>query len=368
MAENEHFYAAIMAGGGGTRLWPLSRHTRPKQLLELIEGSTLYRMAVDRLEPMVEPDHIIVLTIQELVPGLKIESPEIPVENYFLEPSPRGNAAAIGLAALRLFQRDPQAVMACLTADHIIRNSDRFRQLLRAASQAAREGSLVTLGIKPQGPDPTYGYIHRGEAAGTFEGMQAFRVKAFKEKPPLELAQQYVSSEEYDWNSGMFVWKVESVLDEIRRQMPGLAEALGSIEPVLGTEEEQQVMDQVWPTLEKLSIDYGIMEGASNVLMIPAQELGWYDVGDWSRLLELLEADEQGNVTRGGRVMLRATRGSLVLHEPEEATAKLIVLLGMENVIVIDTGDVLLVCDRSHAANVKSIVDELDQKDMKGYL
>jgi len=368
MADNEHYYAAIMAGGGGTRLWPLSRHDRPKQLLELLDKRTLYRMAVDRLLPLMQAESIVVLTIRDLVPGLQEETPEIPVKNFLLEPSPRGNAAAIGLAALRLIERDEQAVMACLTADHVIRDERRFRQLLLAAYEAAVKGSLVTLGIEPDSPDPTYGYIHRAEKAGVFAGMQAYRVAEFKEKPARELAEQYMASGEYSWNSGMFVWKAQSVLDEIERQMPKLAAALLEIRGALGTESEQQVIEGVWPTLDKLSIDYGIMEGAQDVLMIPAQDLGWYDVGDWSRLFQLLGADERGNVTRGGNVMLFDTLRSLVLCEHDKGEQRLVALLGVEDLIVIDTGDVILVCDREHAASVKNIVEELAEKGLNRFL
>lgn len=368
MAKQDHFYAAIMAGGGGTRLWPLSRHSRPKQLLELIEHQTLYRMAVDRLSPIMGLDSIIVLTIAELVPGLQRETPDIPVENYFIEPSPRGNAAAIGLAALRLYRRDEQAVMACLTADHLIQNKKRFHALLAAAYEAALQGSLVTLGIEPDTPDPAYGYIHRAEKAGMYAGMQAYRVEAFKEKPSLEVATRYLDSGEYEWNSGMFVWQAKSVLDEIGRQMPKLAAALEEIEGVLGTESEAQVIERVWPTLDVLSIDYGIMEGARDVLMIAAHDLGWYDVGDWSRLYGLLQADEQGNVIRGQNVVPWETTNSLVLQEGEHTAQRMIITLGLEDIILVDTGDVLLVCDRSHAAGVKQVVDDLAQKGMHRYL
>jgi mannose-1-phosphate guanylyltransferase len=368
MADREHYYAAIMAGGGGTRLWPLSRHNRPKQLLELVEKRTLYRMAVERIEPLIPAENILVLTIAELVPGLQQETPALPAENYYIEPAPRGNAAAIGLAALKLHQRDEDAIMACLTADHVIRNHDRFLGLLAAAYKASHQGGLVTLGIEPEGPDPTYGYIHLGAPAGVFAGMQAFRVAEFVEKPSLDLAQKYLASGEYAWNSGMFVWRVAAVLDEIKRQMPQLAAALGEIEPALGTEAERQVVERVWPGLDKISIDYGVMEGARSVLVIPARDLGWYDVGDWSRLLQLLEGDEQGNVVQSGNVLLRESNGSLILSAADLDSEKLIVLIGLDNVILIDTGDVLLVCDRSHAADVKAVVDELAKRGMDRYL
>jgi len=369
MAQIEHFYAAIMAGGGGTRLWPMSRAQRPKQLLRLIGDRSLYRLAVDRLEPLMPADAITVLTIPELVPALRSETPELPEQNYFIEPAPRGNAAAIGLAALRLARRDDQAVMACLTADHIIRNETRFCELLAAAYEAARDGSLITLGIHPEQADPGFGYIQRGEPAGSFAGMPAFRVQAFIEKPPLEQAREYVADGGYDWNSGMFVWRVDAVLAEIERQMPALASALQEIEPALGGPDEQGVIERVWPALEKLSIDYGIMEGAREVLVIPARELGWYDVGDWSRLFDLLEPDDEGNVARGVNLLLRSSRNSLVVRqEAAEQSERLVVLLGAEDLIVIDTGDVVLVCDRSHAAEVKHIVDELTRMGMERYL
>ncbi len=224
------FVAAIMAGGGGTRLWPLSRRHEPKQVLELFDGKSLFQVALERLSPTFSPGEIVVLCPPDLMPGLARQAPEIPVENFFLEPEPRGNAAALGLAALRLRHRDAECVMACLTSDHIIKNTAAFHELLAAAYAAAAEGNLVTLGIAPTSPDPSYGYIERGSSAGEYGGMPAFHVAAFKEKPDVERAREYVRSGEYVWNSGMFVWSVEALLAEIERQMPALFDGLMEIE------------------------------------------------------------------------------------------------------------------------------------------
>ncbi|MGD8634817.1 MAG: sugar phosphate nucleotidyltransferase, partial [Anaerolineales bacterium] len=199
---DDHFYAAIMAGGGGTRLWPLSRRSRPKQSLALIGERTLFQLAVDRVRPLIPLERIFVMTGVDQAAMLKEQYPQIPADNFLLEPEPKGTAAAIGLAAVHIEAVDPDGIMACLTADHFIKNEVEFRDTLLGALTGANKGGLFTLGVQPTGPDPSYGYIHKGERAGEFAGHSAYKVQAFKEKPDAQLAREYVQDGEYLWNSG----------------------------------------------------------------------------------------------------------------------------------------------------------------------
>ena len=362
------FFAAIMAGGGGTRLWPLSRRQHPKQVLELFDGKSLFQVALARLDPLFLPSEIVVLCPPELMPGLVQQAPELPAENFYLEPEPRGNAAALGLAALRLRRRDPEGVMACLTSDHIIQNVAAFQALLAAAHAAAAEGNLVTLGIEPSVPDPSYGYIERGSSAGEYGGVTAFHVTAFKEKPDIARAREYVSDGRYAWNSGMFVWRVDALLAEIEKQMPDLFSGLAEIDGALGTKAEGDVIARVWAGVQPTSIDYGIMEGAQRAVMFSADNLGWVDIGDWSRLQSMFDQDDNGNSLRAERIVLSGSSRNFVVEGKGATQDRLIVLHGVNDLIIVDTGDVLLLVNREQAGDVKTIVDQLKRTGFEKYL
>src|SRR5574339_828976 len=216
----EHTYAVIMAGGGGTRLWPISRKERPKQLLPLLGQETLFQSTVRRLDNLFPPERILVVTVEEQARQMQIQAPEIPEENYLIEPSPRGTASVVALAAAVLKKRDPEASMAILTADHFIRNKDLFRYLIRTALQVAAKDYLVTLGITPTSPSTGYGYIEQGEPLEGEYRYPVYMVKRFREKPDHETAEQMLRSGTHSWNSGMFVWKADVILGELERQMP----------------------------------------------------------------------------------------------------------------------------------------------------
>lgn len=364
----DDFAAVIMAGGGGTRLWPISRRKRPKQSLRLFGDQTLFRIAVDRLLPIMSPEQILVVTVAEQAELLQPQAPMVPASNFLLEPAPRGTASVIGLAAIRLRRQNPEFVMANLTADHYIANVDKFQKLLLAAYEVACQGELVTLGITPRYPDTGYGYIHRGELLGTFCGYQAYRVEAFKEKPALATAEAYVNSGEYVWNSGMFVWKASRILDEIEQQMPALFSGLMEIEAALGTPEEGRVLEEVWHGLESETIDFGVMEGAEQVTVIPADDLEWWDVGGWNRLFELMEPDEDGNLLVAPKTLTLDMHRTLIYQDPEIKSERLIATLGVDDLIVIDTGDVLLVCRRERAEELRRLVQELTNAGLDHYL
>jgi len=364
----ERTYPVIMAGGGGTRLWPLSRVARPKQSLPLQGGTSLFQQAIQRLLPAFSLDRILVVTVRTLVQQLIEQVPQLSKQNFLTEPSPRGTASVIGLAATVLQRRDPGAVMACLTADHLIKQPDRFLQLLSAAATVAERGDLVTLGITPTYPATGYGYIHVGESTGAVEGFPVSRVHQFKEKPDRSQAAQYLETGEYYWNSGMFVWTAREILEQIEQLMPELSEGLQRIAATLETQAEQQILEEVWSGLRSQTIDYGIMERAERVSVIGADDLGWSDVGGWDRISDLLVADPAGNQVFADDTLLVETRDSLFYQEHPDQGGRLIAALGLRDLIVVDTPDVLLVCRRERAEEVRRLVELLTASGRVQYL
>lgn len=350
----DKYFAVIMAGGGGTRLWPLSRQKQPKQSIKLLGDRTLFQIAVDRLAPLFPPERILVVTGAQYAADLRAQRPALPAENFILEPAPKGTAPALGLAALAIRRRDPQALMACLTADHFIKDEARFRALLLAAAEVAQKDYLVTLGIEPTFPATGFGYIQRDTLFGTFGGFDVYHAVRFREKPPLAEAERMVADGQHSWNSGMFVWKVEQLMAEFAWQMPGFHHQLMQIEA------NPAVLPRVWPNVIEKTIDYGIMEGAERVVVIPAGGLGWNDVGSWESLFAVLPADEQGNIVVGVDLVEVNARGALVHSSNPER--KLVALIGVSDLVVVDTGDVLLVCPRPQAQAVREIVAALKQR------
>jgi mannose-1-phosphate guanylyltransferase len=361
----EHYYAVIMAGGGGTRLWPLSRKAHPKQMLRLIDNRSLFQTSAERLKGVFPLERIFVVTVKDQAEELQEQCPSIPGENFIIEPSPRGTASVVGLAAVALQQRDPQAVMAILTSDHFIGNEPGFRELLTIAYDVAQDDYLVTIGIQPNYAATGYGYIQKGDSLGVYSGVEVSRVLRFKEKPDESHAREMFSQGDHTWNSGMFFWRVDSILAEFKRQMPGLSTKLEEIASAWSTGQRSKVIQRVWPTLKQETIDYGIMEGARNVAVIPAAGLRWSDVGTWDSLFDVLPSDEYGNIVMGGRHLAIDTRESLVYVNQEH---RLIVTIGVEDLVLVDTGDVLLVCRKDQAQKVRNVVDELKKTDGTTYV
>lgn len=359
---NEHFYALIMAGGGGTRLWPLSRREHPKQMLTLVGERSLFQLAVDRLRSFLPAEHILVVTGAEQVSSLAQQVPELPAENFIVEPMGRNTAPCIGLAALHLQHRDPQAVMAVVTADHYIRRVETFCEALQAARAVAEEGYLVTLGIEPTYPATGYGYIQRGETLGAVGNFAAFRVAQFAEKPDAETAVRFLAAGDYAWNSGMFIWQVERIMDEFARWMPDFAATLESLREVLETPDYASLLARLWPTVVKKSIDYGIMEKAERVAVLPV-DLGWSDVGAWPAVMELHTPDAQGNVLQGD-VLALDTTASMVFSN----TGRLIATIGLHDLIILDSADVTLITTREQAERVREIVETLQRQNRDNLL
>ena len=348
-------YALIMAGGAGTRLWPLSREQHSKPALSLYSEQSMFQIAVERLAPLFTFEQIMVVASKNHIADLSAQVPQIPPENYIVEPEGRGTASAIGLAAIHLAQRDPDATMAVLTADHHIGKADVFREVVQAALEFAQQEYIVTLGIRPTWPSTDYGYIEQNGLVGTANGYKAYQAQRFVEKPNLNNAQTMLSLGNYSWNSGMFIWKVSVIMAEIRQQMPELYSNLQRIADLIGKPEYEQELLPIWSAIIKQTIDYGVMEHAKNVLVIPA-DMDWMDVGTWMSLKSLLPSDDKANSIKGD-VILRDSVNTLVI-----GSTRLITGLGLKDLIIIDTPDALMICDINQAGDVRELVKTLKEQ------
>ena len=355
------YQALIMAGGGGTRLWPLSRRTHPKQALTLIGERTLFRHAVDRIAPMFRPEQVFVVTVEDHLEQLVTQAPELPRSNFIVEPEGRGTGPCIGLSAIHMLRQDPDATMVVLTADHFIADEDAFRNALAVAAPLAEAGHLVTLGIQPSFPSTGLGYIKQRELLKTVNGLDVFRVARYTEKPDYETAVSMVASGEYSWNSGMFVWRADRILEEFRSQMSAFHDRLAEVNDTLGSPDYEATLRRVWPGVAKQTIDYGIMERATDVVVLPV-DIGWSDIGSWASLAEILPAGEAGNTTIGQHVEFD-TRNTLIF-----GGRRLVATVGLENMVIVDTEDALLVCPKDRAQDVREIVRILNRGDRQEWL
>jgi len=352
---NPSLYVAILAGGSGTRLWPLSRAGRPKQLLALAGDRTLIQQTLDRVTPLVPPERVLVLTERSHAAAVREQLPEVPAENVVVEPARRGTAGALALAAFIVAQRDPRAVVANLSSDHFIPDSAEFCRTLEVATAAAADGTyLLTLGVHPTYPSTQFGYIQLDERIAEVDGYPVYRVARFVEKPERAVAESYLRDGQHLWNSGMFIWRVDASLTQFRELMPHLYSTLEPIGHLLGTAAGDQALATVYPTIEVQTIDYGIMERAPNVAVIPAR-FAWSDVGSWGELYDVLPKDSNGNVVRGQHLTLDTHR-SLILGQ---ANGRPVVALGVDDLVVVDTPDALFICSRQRTQEVKQLVEWL---------
>ena len=369
-------YGVIMAGGAGTRLWPLSRSDRPKQLLPVVRGRSLLQLSYDRLRGVLPPDRIFVCTGAAHGQAVLDNLPELPKENLLGEPAGRDTANAVGFPAAVLHQRDPDAVTAVVTADHVIEPVDTFQAALKTAFDvvASQPQSLVTFGIIPSFGHTGLGYIHRGEAlpsrtaapgpAGGANGGGAYRVLSFREKPDKATADRYVESGRYYWNSGMFVWRAETVLNELAAHLPQSYRGLMQIASTWDTPRRDAVLKEVYPELPKISIDYAIMEPASQgrgkaqvvVVEMPVQ---WLDVGSWPALAETLQTDDHNNAMSCPFCVLVDSDDNIVISEDP---AHLVTTVGISDMIIVHTRDATLVCPKSEAQRVKELVARVREK------
>jgi mannose-1-phosphate guanylyltransferase len=338
-----------MAGGVGSRLWPRSRKKTPKQFLDLISDETMLQDAYQRLLPTIPAGRILIGVGTSYIPTVREQLPDLPPGNIVAEPSGRGTAPAIGLAAQHIYHQAPDAIMVVVTADHHIAETECFSRVLLAAAQAAENGSLVTLGISPTFASTGYGYVHRGELLDEIDGFGIYHALRFTEKPDAATAREFVDSGRYSWNSGMFIWRVDAILAEFARLMPEFAAQLNEIGAAMGTADEVAVLERVWADVQSETIDYGIMEHAADVAVIPVS-IGWNDVGSWKTLIPLLEADEAGNTATGEHILLD-TRNTLV-YSPK----KLVATIGLQDLVIIETEDALLICPQDMCQDVRKVV------------
>lgn len=359
----QNYVALILAGGGGSRLWPMSRADKPKQMLPLVDQHSMFKVSVDRLAPLFTPDRIFVSTAAGYVDELQQECPEIPAENFIAEPSARNNAAAVALAITVIEKRHPDAIIAMLGSDYHIGKTEHFRDVLATARDIASDGKIVTLGISPAFPSTGFGYIEQGTMIGKQNGLEYYVAQRFTEKPDVVRASQFVASGRYSWNSGMFIWQASKAMAEFERQQNDMYQLFKQLQVAVDTPDYQNQLEAMWDKTPKISIDYAIMEDAKDMVVIPV-DIAWSDVGTWASLYDVLDRDKFGNCVKDmnqDRLVLDA-KDTLLFSD------KLTVAIGVDNIIVVETDDVLMVCHKDRAQDVKQIVTYLRENDMEDYL
>jgi mannose-1-phosphate guanylyltransferase/mannose-6-phosphate isomerase len=352
----EHFHAVILAGGSGTRLWPLSTPSLPKQFLPLPGGKSMIQETLARVAPLIAPESAWVVTNRALTALVREHLPSVPVKHILGEPMGRSTSAAIGWAAAMIARQDRQAVMASLAADHAISHVGVFQQALRLAYELAWQGHLVTLGIKPTAPETGYGYIRFAAPVAEGYGHQAHWAERFVEKPDQATAQSYLADGRYVWNSSIFIWKVETILAELAMHLPELASKMDVIVDAMGTERERAVIDELWPTLPAIPIDYGVLEKTTNLVVIPV-EIGWNDVGNWEQYGALYPADEQ-KVRAVGHHLGLGSQDIFVYNN----TPRKVYTIGLEDVVVIELEDTTVICHKGAVQRVKELAEKQQQQ------
>src|SRR4051794_28856670 len=360
-------YGVIMAGGAGTRLWPLSRGGRPKQLLDVVHGKSLLQLSYERLRGMLPAEQIYVCTGEQHRAPVMQNLPELPPDNLLGEPEGRDTASAVGLPAAVLRKRDPDAVFAVVTADHVIEPVDTFQSSVRTAFDvvAKQPNALVTFGIIPTHGHTGLGYIHRGEPLAGFTG--AYKVQAFKEKPDKATADRYVESGRYYWNSGMFVWRADTVLNELATHLPTVHAGLTKIADAWGTPQQNDVLRATYPGLQKISIDYAVMEPASQAkgkagVMVVEMPVQWLDIGSWPALAETLTIDEHDNAIDAAAVVPLDSDSNIIISRGGTGAQHLIGLIGVSDMIVVHTPDATLIVPKRDAQRVKELVGKVKEK------
>lgn len=343
-------YAVIMAGGIGSRFWPRSREKKPKQLIRIFGSNTMIQDTVERLDGLVSQDHIFVITNRLQKPRVKEQLPGVPAENIIDEPFGKNTAACIGLASVIIARKSPEAVVITLPADHLIQDAEGFRNcIIRAAEFAEGSDGLVTIGVKPTRPETGYGYIQIDEKT---DDEEVHKVLNFAEKPHIDTAKRFLASGDFMWNSGMFIWKISSILSEIESLMPELYQGLEQIKSSLGKSNFQKTLVSVYGQLKSVSIDYGIMEKSKKVYLLKGS-FDWNDVGSWEAVYELSDKDQDMNAIVGD-VYTEKTKNSYIFS-PKKFTS----VIGVDNIVVINTDSSLLICNRENAQDVKHVVDYL---------
>lgn len=353
-----NIYGVIMAGGGGTRFWPASRQKTPKQLLNLTGNDLMINETINRVSKVVDQNKIFIVTNSAQADKMFEVTPNFIGKSHILsEPSARNTAACIGYAAIEILKKYGDGVMCIFPADHYIKDEDSFAKIFNEAINTAMTSEkLVTIGIMPSFPSTGYGYIkyHKSD-------IMVKDVIEFVEKPDLDTAKRYIESGEYAWNSGMFIWKASTILDNFERYLPDIYICLDKIAESIGTENEKAVIERIYPVIPSVSIDYGIMEKSSDVVVLTG-EFGWNDVGSWDTMDALYNADQDGNIICGDQINIE-TKNCISVSK-----GRLIATIGVEDLIIVETEDALLVCSRNKAQNVKEVVDLLKEKGESRYL
>jgi|SRR6218665_487687 len=350
---NKHHYVAIMAGGIGSRFWPMSRANYPKQFLDILgTGKTLIQQTFDRYKQLVPEENIYIVTSQEYVNLVAQQLPTLPFENIVAEPSRKNTAPCIAYIAFKLAQKDPNALMMAAPADHLVLDTEGFIETAKSALNFVDHiNALVTIGIKPTYPNTGYGYIQH-EAPEAAPGV--YKVKTFTEKPNLELAKTFLTSGDFLWNAGIFTWKVKNIIAAFEKFLPEMYEVFHTEKAAYNTPAEAEAIEKIYPLCTNISIDFGIMEKADNVYVIPAS-FQWSDLGTWNSAWENMEKDYFQNAVAGNYVMIVDAKNTVV-HVPDN---KLVLLQGLENYIVVDTKDVLMICQKDKEQEIKEYVAEI---------
>jgi mannose-1-phosphate guanylyltransferase len=350
---SKHHYVAIMAGGIGSRFWPMSRTNHPKQFLDILgTGKTLIQQTFERYSKVVSPENIYIVTSNEYVDTVKKQLPEVVAENILSEPFRKNTAPCIAYVSFKIFQKDPKACLIAAPSDNLVFETGEFVSTCKKAlSFVEHINAFVTIGIKPTYPNTGYGYIQHD----TIEAApDIFKVKTFTEKPNVELAKTFIASGDFLWNAGVFFMKTKNIIAAFEKYLPEMYEAFAAEKDKFNTDEEAAALEEIYPQCTNISIDFGIMEKADNVFVIPAS-FGWSDLGTWNSAWENMEKDESGNAIAGKKVILFDATGSMV-HVPDN---KLVVLQGVEDFIVVDTKDVLLICKKEREQEVKDYLAEV---------
>ncbi|MBI4458870.1 MAG: mannose-1-phosphate guanylyltransferase [Acidobacteria bacterium] len=365
-SPTSHLYAVVLAGGRGTRFWPRSRQRHPKQLMNFWGRASLLQQTVERLRPLIQPANVWVLTNEYLAEEVARQLPEVPRAQIIAEPVQRNTAPCIGLAAELIGMQDAEAVLGVFPSDQTIRKPATFRQVVRLAAKHAAQGAIVVLGITPRWPETGYGYVEFARAPNAHH-LQALPVKQFREKPSLAVAERYVRSRRFFWNSGMFFWKASTIREALRRHLPQTAAVLQAIPRKLadGSKADpgrmRQLLRRSYPSCENISVDYAVLEKASEVVGVPC-DIGWNDVGSWNAVYDLLPHDRMGNVLRTA-ALLTDSSGLLV-----DVPGKLVAGIGLKDLAVVETDDALLIVPRNRSQEVSQLVKQLETERRKNLL
>ncbi len=355
-------YAVIMAGGIGSRFWPKSRKASPKQFLNVFGDATLIQNTVSRLQGIVPPERCLIVTHERYIEHTRNQLPAVPEENILAEPVSRNTAPCIAYAAVKLLAKDPDATMIVLPADHLIQNVRQFHKVLNVAIENAQQPNrLVTIGITPTHPETGYGYIQFEGQVDMTKDPEAYPVRTFAEKPDFQTAERFLESGDFLWNSGMFIWRADTILEQMERHLPDAYEAFAPLSDALGNDNEHDVLVKAFQSCPHISIDYGVMERAETVFVVPGS-FGWNDVGDWRAVYGLSDKNGHGNAVQGNVIMQDSER-CLV-----QGDGRLVVLVGMNDTVVVDTEDAILVCNKESAQQVKNVVDYLHAHQLEEFV